>query len=538
MAAGHIRAPLAVWGFSMHGLLLLVALLPAHPVPKDNHDRTVVVRLTPKAVVIEYRLEVDETTGAKDLPRSETSRLASRKELHAAFSRYLADVIADNLLVKLDGTSVRLRCAHRSEKFITDHLRCDYRFEGDWNLTPGKEQHFYFRECNWEDDEGKIALDLTGDSRLSPRADVPSRELIARPSADRKPGDGERLRVAKATFQLAPGESRALYKPALPPDLVLPALPEYPEDGAAAKPASELTAAEDKPQGPTAPGAAAKPEDKLQEPTSPDTPEESSEADLPPPDNLLTLMLDSRLGVGMVLLLALLFGAAHALTPGHGKTLVAAYLVGERGTIWHALLLGLVTTLTHTFVVIVLAALLPLFIPNAVPATVQSVLGLVGGLLIAGLGFWLLLRRLTGQADHIHIGGDHHHHHHGPGHDHVHLPLPEDGKSVGWWGLVTLGITGGIVPCWDAIAMLGLAISAQQLWLALPLLLAFSAGLASVLIALGIGVVCARNWAGQWWGESRRFQTLVRILPLFSAVLVTGLGLWLCYGSVQMTHPH
>jgi ABC-type nickel/cobalt efflux system permease component RcnA len=247
----------------------------------------------------------------------------------------------------------------------------------------------------------------------------------------------------------------------------------------------------------------------------------------------------------MLFVLAAFFGAAHALTPGHGKTLVAAYLVGERGTIGHAFVLGLVTTLTHTGAVLALAFLLPLFFPRAVPADVQTVLGLVGGLLVAGMGFWLLLRRLSGGADHFHIGGHHHHHgdhhhhhHHGhadhfhDGHGHAH-PLPDNTKGVGWWGLVVLGISGGIVPCWDAIVMLGFAIFTQRLWLGVPLLLAFSAGLASVLILIGIGVVYFKGLVSSRWAESR----LIKALPLVSAALVTVMGLWLCYESMQTAPP-
>ena len=73
-------------------------------------------------------------------------------------------------------------------------------------------------------------------------------------------------------------------------------------------------------------------------------------------------------------------------------------------------------------------------------------------------------------------------------------------KRWDWWRLIVLGVSGGIVPCWDAIAMLGLAISAGQLWLGLPLLLAFSAGLAGVLVAIGVSVVYARNFADKRWG--------------------------------------
>jgi ABC-type nickel/cobalt efflux system permease component RcnA len=238
-----------------------------------------------------------------------------------------------------------------------------------------------------------------------------------------------------------------------------------------------------------------------------------------------------------LLLLAALFGAAHALTPGHGKTLVAAYLVGERGTMTHAFVLGLITTITHTGAVFVLAAVLLFFFPGAVPQSLQSILGLVGGLLVAGMGFWLLLRRLSGGPDHIHLGR--HHHHHGHTHDHSrgHADHYHDEKGqahalpadVNWWGLIILGISGGIVPCWDAILMLGFAISAQRLWLGIPLLLAFSAGLASVLIVIGIGVVYFKGFATSHWGQG----WFVRALPLTSAILVTGMGLWLCYDSLH-----
>ncbi len=507
----------------MHALLLTLALLPAHPVPKDNHDRTVVVRLTPEAVIVKYRLEMDEVTATREMvPPAELSRIFSTKELHAAIGRHLAEAIAGNLVVNLDDASLEMRCTRRSEHF-TDHLRCEYHFEAAWNPTPGKVHRFEFLESNWDRDEtSKLALYLTTDGRLSLQADVPSEELIARPSIDRKPGDNQRRREAKATFRLEQVESRALYKPALPPDPVLPALPEHPEDGATAKAGEGITPAEAKVQGPTAT----------------ESPEESSDADLPSAKNLLALMLDSRLGLGMVLLLATLFGAVHALTPGHGKTLVAAYLVGERGTIWHALLLGLVTTLTHTSVVIVMAIILWFQSQEAAAAT-QQALVVVGGLLLAGLGFWLLLRRVTGQADHVHIGGGHHHHH-GPGHDHdhVHVPIPTDGQNVSWWGMVVLGVYGGIVPCWDAIYVLGLAISAQRLWLGLPLVLAFSFGLAAVLVGLGIGVVYGRNLAEKQWGSSRGFERMAQILPRVTAVLMIVMGMWLSYAGIHSPPGH
>jgi ABC-type nickel/cobalt efflux system permease component RcnA len=103
---------------------------------------------------------------------------------------------------------------------------------------------------------------------------------------------------------------------------------------------------------------------------------------------------------------------------------------------------------------------------------------------------------------------------------------------VGWRGLVVLGISGGIVPCWDAIFLLGLAVMRGQLAMALPLVLAFSAGLAGVLVATGILVVSAKQIVARWESNGP-LRRLVRALPLLSAVLVTGLGLWACYEGLH-----
>jgi nickel/cobalt exporter len=255
--------------------------------------------------------------------------------------------------------------------------------------------------------------------------------------------------------------------------------------------------------------------------------------------SLLNLFLNSKQGIVVLLLGAAAFGAIHALTPGHGKTLVAAYLVGERGTAWHAILLGIVTTVTHTAAVILIAIAL-LFFPQTNLATLHIVLEFAGGLLVLSLGLWLLYTRLTGRADHVHLGtGHHHHHHHGDGHHHDHhhhdAVSPETaGEKPSTWALVLLGFKGGMVPCWDAIAMLTIAISAGRLWLALPLLLAFSAGLAGVLTGLGIAVVHARKFAGNRLQGGDRFQRIFRTLPLVSATAITLVGLWLCYDGL---HP-
>jgi nickel/cobalt exporter len=538
----------------------------AHPVPKDNHDRTLVVRLTPEAVLVDYRLELDEARAARDLPKNEIAKISSRREFYETFTRFSARHLADNLVARLDGVSLTFACA-RQRYEVLDHLRCEYHFRAPWAPAAGKEHRFDFREGNYDlDDFSQVRLHLAGDTRVTLKeVSAPDEALMGRPGSERKPGDGERVRKASATFALAPRPARGVYKPALPP---LVELRHTPEEGSLA------AVSAGKPGPATADTSAAKP--WREEPAV--TAAGGEPADRP--HTLLHLLLDTRQGFGVLLMLAAGFGAVHALTPGHGKTLVAAYLVGERGTVWHALVLGLVTTLTHTAAVLALAALLPLFFPRAVPATVQATLGLVGGLLVAGLGLWLLLRRLSGRADHFHLGGGHHHHHghdhghhhhhrhhhdhthhHHDSHEHVHDHGPAEAGRAGWWGLVVrgmsggnrisllrsrrqvwgslvvLGMSGGIVPCWDAIAMLCFAISAQRLWLALPLLLAFSAGLAGVLVAIGVGVVCARNAASARWGDAGRLRPVFGALPLVSAALVTALGLWLCYDSIHAGTP-
>jgi ABC-type nickel/cobalt efflux system permease component RcnA len=485
-------------------LLLLVtgfwvlspASLDAHPVPRGAHDRIIQVRLTPDAVIVDYRLEVDHWTVVfQDLQavgeQVDLRRLSRPEEFYEAFARTYAPILADNLLATLDDKPLTFACVKRTHEIVKpdNNLRCDFVFQAPWQLTPVKHHAFTFRESNYELEQGLIKLSLGAESFLTIlQKTEPDAALKARLAVDLKPGDDARLREATATVSL-PGS--------LPP--AAPTAPPTPESEPA---------------------------------TSTILPSTTSD------DTLLALLLDTERGFWLLLMLAAAFGAAHALTPGHGKTLVAAYLIGEQGTIGHAFVLGLVTTLTHTGAVLLLAAGLMWFFPKAAPAQLQTILGLGGGLLVAGMGVWLLLRRISGGADHIHIGGHGHHHHHGP-HDHSHAdhfhdahghshPLPSG--SVGWGSLVLLGMSGGIVPCWDAVAMLVLAVAAQRVYLALPLLLAFSAGLASVLIAIGVGVVYFKGFASSRFGDGR----VIRALPLVSAVLVTALGLWLCYDSV---HP-
>jgi ABC-type nickel/cobalt efflux system permease component RcnA len=150
-----------------------------------------------------------------------------------------------------------------------------------------------------------------------------------------------------------------------------------------------------------------------------------------------------------------------------------------------------------------------------------------------------------GQADHFHIGGGHHHHHHDHDHDHHHDHdhahhthgeggeiIPNTPAKTSMWEIMSLGFMGGMVPCGEALFLLVYAISKGVAHLALPLVLAFSAGLATVLVVIGIMVVSAKRAASQAASDSPGLRKVARALPIVSAVGITLIGLWLCYGVI------
>ena len=396
-------------------------------------------------------------------------------------------------------------------------------------MTPGVEYKLKFHDTNYNtDDFSRLYLYLAADDGVSLcLGEAPSTvELMNRASDDRKPGDGNRLRRAEAQFRLVEEEPRGVSKPAFPPDGVVSKT--EPDDRvsagkASSTPAETLSKAPPEKMLPEASG-----ESSIVEPSS-------LWQRLVNPNALQNLLLESREGMAVALLLAALFGAAHALTPGHGKTLVAAYLVGEHGTFAYAVVLGVVTTLTHTAAVIVLAILWPLLFGNE--KQLFALQGLIGGALIGGLGLWMLLRRLGGQADHFHFGGGHHHHHdHGHVADHEHhdvIVAKTNRGKTGWWEVITLGMAGGMLPCLDAVGLLTWAISAGLAQRALPLLLAFSAGLATVLVALGLVVVGTKQVAQAAAPSSKSLNAITRAAPLVSAAALMLMGLWLCYGALN-----
>jgi nickel/cobalt transporter (NicO) family protein len=257
--------------------------------------------------------------------------------------------------------------------------------------------------------------------------------------------------------------------------------------------------------------------------------------------------------------IAFALGAAHALTPGHGKTIVAAYLVGSRGTLKHAAFLGAMVTFTHTVSVFLLGMATLFLFQYIVPENITRVLGAVSGLSIVAIGAWMLYKRLGGTGhthSHDHEHGhshshdhDHHHHDHDHDHDHqhdhdhphehthdhgthTHSHMPED---VSWSGLAALGASGGLVPCESALVLLLSAIALRRVGLGLVLLVAFSLGLAIVLMGIGVLVIYAKNLLP----ESSRTggNPFFRWMPVASAAIVLVLGLLMTGVSLGWIQP-
>jgi ABC-type nickel/cobalt efflux system permease component RcnA len=218
---------------------------------------------------------------------------------------------------------------------------------------------------------------------------------------------------------------------------------------------------------------------------------------------------------------ALVLGAAHALQPGHGKTVVAAYLVGSRGTPRHALFLGVTVTATHTAGVYALGFVTLFLSQYVLPERLYPVLEVISGLLVVGIGVWLfgarLLTALGLRRAHEH-GHDHaHDHDHEHGHEHHHHH-----HEISWKSLLALGVSGGILPCPEALMVLLITIAAHRVLFGLLLIVSFSTGLAAVLVGFGLLLVYAR---GLFSGINRSPNALIpRVLPVASAVVIVVAG--------------
>lgn len=330
------------------------------------------------------------------------------------------------------------------------------------------------------------------------------------------------------------------------------ALSEYPQDPTVAPPQDLRASVEwtaerpvvvaTKPAAPPAPVIAPIPQPKAIPTPAPATmtPKAAPAGSVVKGDYISRMLHTRDLSLGtMLVLIAVAFGlgAAHALTPGHGKTIVAAYLVGSRGTLKHAAFLGAMVTFTHTVSVFLLGLATLFLFQYVMPERIAQVLGVISGVSIVAIGGWMLYQRLRPKPhahhhhDHAHDHAhphthshDHHHHDHDHGHSHSH-EMPD---RITWGSLVALAVSGGLVPCESALLLLLSAIALGRVGLGLLLLVAFSLGLAVVLMGIGVVVIYAKNLLP----KSQTPHPAFRWIPVASAAIVMIVGLLMTGASL------
>jgi ABC-type nickel/cobalt efflux system permease component RcnA len=244
---------------------------------------------------------------------------------------------------------------------------------------------------------------------------------------------------------------------------------------------------------------------------------------------------------------AVAIGALHALTPGHGKTLMAAYLVGTRGTAVHAVGLGLSVAVSHTLGILVLALLVVGAGSALPPDVVYRVTPVIAGVSIVAIGGWMLVaevRRRRGAAAHARAHEHDHDHDHDHEHEHDqgragvhshggvrHSHLPDPGRTLTWRSLFVLGLAGGLIPSTSALIILLGAIAAGRPAFGLVLVMAFGIGMAAVMTGVGLAMIVARARLDRMPTGSS-LGRLAAAAPLLASIAVLVLGSWLTWQAV------
>ncbi|WP_203711609.1 nickel/cobalt transporter [Asanoa siamensis] len=235
----------------------------------------------------------------------------------------------------------------------------------------------------------------------------------------------------------------------------------------------------------------------------------------------------------LAVLLALVLGAAHAALPGHGKTVMAAYLAGRAGRPRDAVAVGATVTLTHTGGVIALGLLLTTF-AGVAGESVLGWLGVASGVLVAGIGVGALLsalrrRRAVGAGhSHGHRHSHGHGHSHGPGHAHSHDHhdgvVHRHSHGPGKWGIAGIGVAGGLVPSPSALIVLLGAIALGRTAFGILLVFAYGLGMAATLTAAGLLLIRVRD---RFAGRLRGLLRWQAAAPSATAALIVVVGLGL-----------
>jgi nickel/cobalt transporter (NicO) family protein len=528
-----LSSPRVKWSSILYWFYLLVSLFPmtlfAHPMGNFSISHYSKIQIAAQAVDLLYIIDMAEIPTFQE--KSNIDGNSNGQIETSEQNRYLANKVEEltqNIALLLDGRQIILQRQSQTLHFIP----------GGFDLPTMK-----------------ITVTFRGDIPL--RA---SSETMTLSYEDRN----FRERLGWKEIVAQPGDGVVFVDSSVPANDRTSELSIYPQESNAPPP-QELTASirfKVTMQPPALASSGNEPEKESDQARTATAFQRSDPKTQNEQQRLVQLLSKSALSTSIVLLaliVAFSLGAFHALSPGHGKTVVGAYLVGTRGTAKHAMLLGAIVTITHTAGVFILGLITLYASRYVLPEKLYPWLGFVSGLGVVVIGFGLFLQRYRNLHSHAHGGNLHSHahhdanththlHHDANGHAHAHVHSYEhthselnlehehshgpfvhshgsgvhshDYSKVKFKDLLTLGVTGGMVPCPSALVVLLSAISINRVGLGLLLIIAFSLGLALVLMAIGMMMIYARGFLEKFTGEGRLWKTL----PVFSSLVVTGLG--------------
>jgi ABC-type nickel/cobalt efflux system permease component RcnA len=484
-------------------LLLAVRVCHAHPMGNFSINHYAGIRVEKNSIELTYLIDRAEIPTYQEMQDSGIVAQAG----DASLPRYLAREAADwskGITLEINGESVRLVALTENVIFPPGAgglptMKIGVVYRAAIHGATGKPTHVHYADANFAGHAGWKEIVVSAGDGVS----LNGTELFLVDRSARLSDYPTSLLNSPPQDLEADFSATTLAASSIPPPRVRSARALKPSPGAAAAP---------QPAAPVAPLALV------------------PNKQVTPRSRFTELMTAQRMGPWFILTAAFLaagLGALHALEPGHGKTIVAAYLVGSRGRARHAVGLGLLVTAAHTAGVYLLGAVVLYASKYVIPERIYPWLSITSGLIIAVLAGYLLLRAWTGiEPSEQHAEGVLHSHWYTLRRDGGNSPTLMSGaeRTVPLRQLLLIGITGGIIPCPAALVVLLSAVSLHRIGFGLFLIVAFSLGLAAVLIAIGLVMVRARSLLGRWKSDSPWTR---RWLPIASAsaMLLAGLAI-------------
>ncbi len=572
-----------IGGAALIGAFVAVFLMPAvasaHPLGNFTINHYAGIRVEPDRIDLDVVIDEAEipTFGERQRIDTDGSGTLSDEEIEAE-RQVACGRLGPSLELSVEGTSLPLTVVAAGLSFpagaaglATMRLVCEYVATPVVPLAAGATIHY--ADPSNADHLGWHEIVATGDGTTLVPKGIPTTSISKRLTAYPPALIPKPLAVSSATITATPG-GPATVDPCVPDAFSLAAPSTAEAAFGCAPPAGALPGAA------ASPGAAERPDpaasaapEPIAEAPAAYVPAAQAPAAGAPADGVVAAvpggvgadvsgLLETRDVTPTVLVLSLLtaiaLGAAHALTPGHGKTVMAAYLVGTRGTSRQALGLGLTVTASHTLGVLGLAAVILAFHVVA-PESYNHVAGIVAGLIVVAIGGWLVASQVAGRiraggtdstaAPHGHTHAHGHAHPHGPmahshepGEDQPHpdheattsAPGPTTEAPVSRRSLFALGLFGGLVPSVNALIILLAALTTGRAAYGFVLVVAFGAGMALVLSGIGLGLVHAGRWMGGR-PKSSLPARLFAIVPAVSAVVILLVGLYVTSQAILGT---